>query len=220
MSSSVVVVSYRRQARLGEILGAWLKETPDVWLCDCSENGFVTELPVNIVRFRPDPGNRVRHAVALLAGGDVVIKADDDVKPRPGLAADFVSTMRRVGPAILGIHGRRFLGPDYYRQTQMIVAQKVAAPVRVDFVGVITAAPRELLPMDLKGCASEVEDLYWQMAKYPKAPKYIISSDKFEHLLDVCKDAGRLCGNRPSRAVRQEFYKRHYMANSARRGPA
>jgi hypothetical protein len=212
VSVSVVVVSYRRQAHLGAILEAWLKETPDVWLCDCSKNGFATTLPVKVVRFVPDPGNRVRHAVALLAGGDVVIKADDDIAPKPGLAADFEQAMATLGPAILGVHGRIFRGKDYYRDTTMFGAKQLKSPQKVDFVGVITAAPRALLSMDLRGCRSEVEDLFWQMRCYPKAAKYVIATDKFVNLPE-CKDKGRLCAGDASRKIRRDFYAKYFAAN-------
>lgn len=214
MKVSVVVVSYRRLERLPEILAAWLKEAPDVWLCDCSRPG-AKGIPagVKVVRFTPDPGNKVRHAVALLTEGDLVIKADDDIMPKPGLVADFVKAHAEVGPAILSIHGRTFHGRDYYRDTRLIGAKSVHSSLRVDFVGVITCAPRELLSMDLRGCATEVEDLFWQMEKYPKAAKYVIPTDKFVNLPES-KDARRLCAPGPARAIRRKYYDfwyvRHY----------
>jgi hypothetical protein len=219
MTLSAVVVSYRRQTSLEAILAAWLRETPDVWLCDCSQNGFKTALPVNIIHAWPDPGNRIRHAAALLAKGDIVVKADDDVIPLPGLGADFERAMAETGPGILGIHGRIFKGPLYYRHTKMVVAQRVPKTTRVDFVGVLTASARKYLPMDLRYCATEVEDLYWQMACYPHAPKYIISSTKFRHL-DECRDAERLTGQRAGRDIRQKFYQHYYQAHYANRGKA
>jgi hypothetical protein len=205
---SIVLVTYRRLERLGEILKAWLEQSPDVWLCDCSTNGI--KVPgVNHVRFTPDPGNRVRHAVALLTSGDLVIKADDDVMPRPGLAADFERRMAELGPAILGIHGRIFHGPNYYRNTKHFGAKSVQNPLRVHFVGVVTCSPRIYLPMDLKQCATEVEDLYWQMACYPKARKYVINTDKFANLPES-KDIGRLCADGQARRIRESFYRKYY----------
>ena len=213
MKTSVVVVTYRRLKNLGRILEAWLAETPDVWLCDCSEAGFETSLPVKILRTTPDPGNRIRHAVAaLMTEGDLVIKADDDVLPRPGLAADFVAAACTCGPGIFGIHGRTFQGPHYYAQTTMVGAKQLQAPQPVDFVGVVTASPREFLPMDLRDCPSAVEDLYWQMACYPRAPKYVISSQAFMNLAES-KDQGRLCGTPESRAVRVAYFRELYERN-------
>lgn len=216
---SVVVVSYRRQEHLGDILAAWLKETPDVWLCDCSQNGYKCNLPVTTVHAWPDPGNRIRHAVALLAQGDLVIKADDDIMPKPGLVADFVRNYEQHGDAIYGIHGRQFLGPRYYANTRMWGPGNTTHTTPVDFVGVITCAPRQYLPMDLKGCGSEVEDLFWQMRCYPTAKKYVIATKNIHHFPESF-DAGRLCGSRPSREIRQAFYKRYYEAHYAKRGKA
>ena len=218
MRTSVVVVTYRRLNRIDEILAAWLKETPDVWLCDCSREGFKTALPAKIIRAVPDPGNRIRHAVALMADGDLVIKADDDIVPLPGLAADFAKAHAAHGDAIYGIHGRAFRGERYYVDTRLIGAKTLKEPRAVDFVGVITCAPRQYLPMDLKDCESGVEDLFWQMKCYPKAAKYVIATDKFRNLAE-CRDAGRLCGTPESRNVRRKFYTDWYRRNYRGKAP-
>lgn len=210
MKTSVVVVTYRRLETLRRIVEAWLRETPDVWVCDCSRNGIAPPLEgVKYTRFSPDPGSRVRHAVSLLTSGDLVIKADDDIMPKSGLAADFEDSMAKLGPAILGIHGRIFQGPSYYHNTKHFGAKELVEPLRVHFVGVVTCAPRAYLPMDLKSCATEVEDLYWQMACYPKAKKYVIKTDKFMNLPES-KDPGRLCADSHARRVREDFYRKHY----------
>jgi len=209
---SVVLVTYRRMERVSDILAAWLKETPDVWLCDCSPEGFKTDLPIKIIRAMPDPGNRIRHAVALLTDGDLVIKSDDDVIPLAGIGEDFAKHMETLGPAILGIHGRVFKGPDYYHDTTIYIATGITQPQAVDFAGIMTCSPREFLPMDLRGCASEIEDLFWQMEQYPKAKKYVIATNKF-HLLPESQGQDRLCLKPESRAIRQHYYERLYVRN-------
>lgn len=206
MTASVVVVTYRRLARLPEILAAWLKQTPDVWLCDCSREGFKTTLPIKLARFWPDPGNKTRHAVATLTEGDVVIKADDDIMPLPGLAQDFLTWREKLGPCVMGIHGRIFKGPDYYRDTEMIAGHMQTAPARVDFVGIITAADRRYLAMDLRGCATEIEDIFWHNYAHRAAPKFVIPTKAYNNKLPESRDAGRLCADPPGRAVRRAFY--------------
>ena len=216
MKVSVVIVTYRRFDNLRRIIDTWLAETPDVWLCDCSENGVPFSVSdVHHCRFYPDPGNRVRHAVATLTSGDIVIKADDDILPRPGLAADFVKHMGTLGPSILGIHGRIFRGPRYYGNTKHYGSKSITKPLRVHFVGVTTCAPREYLAMDLRGCDTETEDLYWQMKCYPKVPKYVIQTDKFMNLPES-KDSGRLCQSPKARAVRERFYREYYLKHYAK----
>ncbi len=207
MTASVVLVTYRRLATLGPIIQAWLAQTPDVWLCDCSQEGFKTSLPVKIARFVPDPGNKVRHAVATLTDGDIVIKADDDIMPLPGLVNDFIHWREKLGPCVMGIHGRTFQGSDYYRDTTMHAAHMQTAPLQVDFLGIITCADREFLAMDLRGCESAFEDLYWHNFWHRAAPKFVISTKNYQQLPES-RDAGRLCADPPGRAVRRAFYRK------------
>lgn len=206
---SVVVVTYRRLDTLDQVLSAWLKETPDVWLCDCSKEGYKTNLPVKIVRATPDPGNKIRHAVATMTSGDLVIKADDDIIPLPGLAQDFINCYVANGDCVMGIHGRTFQGPDYYQHTTLYSAKHLLAPLKVDFLGVITCAPRKFLAMDLKDCDTPIEDLYWHNWIYPHVPKYIITSTHYQNL-PSSRDQDRLCGNKEMRVVRRAFYKKCY----------
>lgn len=205
MSISAVIVTYRRLDRLDEILRAWLAETSDVWLCDCSREGFKTELPINIVRAWPDPGNKIRHAVAMMTPGEYVFKADDDLKPLPGLTVDFLR--QYPGDGIAGIHGRTFHGPDYYQNTRMVSCKHIKELARVDFLGLITFSPRQYLSMDLRECDSAVEDLYWLNWYNADVPKWVIPTDRFEQL-PASRDPERLCANKQARAVRRAFYKK------------
>lgn len=214
MKVSVVVVTYRRLERIPELLAAWLRETPDVWLCDCSLHGVkVVPAGTRLVRFRPDPGNKVRHAVATITEGDLVVKADDDILPLPGLVADFVKWREKLGPCIMGIHGRTFQGPDYYKNTAMHAAHMIREPLKVDFLGIITCADRRFLSMDLRGCESPIEDLYWHNWCYPKAPKYVIPTNRYNNSLRESRDAGRLCADKPGRMVRRAFYTKCWTEN-------
>jgi hypothetical protein len=207
MNISAVIVTYRRLERLAEVLQAWLAETPDVWLCDCSREGFKTDLPIKIIRAFPDPGNKIRHAVAMMTSGDYVIKADDDLKPLPGLIADFERCYCNDGiSGILGIHGRTFHGPDYYADTKMLSCKHIQVPTKVDFLGLVTFWPREYLGMDLRGCESAIEDLYALNWYNHDVRKWLIPTDRFEQL-PASRDAERLCGNKQARAVRRAFYK-------------
>ena len=213
MKASVVIVTYRRMEYLKEIVKAWTDQCLDVWLCDCSEDGIPFDHSgFNYVHFVPDPGNKVRHAVATLSKGDIVIKADDDIMPLPGLVDDFIRAHKHLGEdCVTGIHGRTFDGPDYYRDTIMYVANKQKVPKRVDFLGVITCSPRKFLAMDLRGCHSPIEDLYWHNHTYPDVPKYVISTNQFDNYLPESKDAGRLCAGKEERKLRQEYYMKIYL---------
>jgi len=214
---SVVVVCYRRVNSLDGILGAWLKQSPDVWLADCSGGKFKTQLPIKHVAFKRDPGNRARHAIALLTEGDLVIKADDDVMPEPGLIMDFLSAYREAGEGIYGLIGRRFVGPKYYGGTIFLGASKIGKLAEVDFAGVTTMAPRSLLPFDLIGCDTAIEDLFWQMKEYPEAKKYVIATRNYSNI-PSSNDDECLFHDPQARAKREAFYQLYFIKNYEGRG--
>ena len=206
---SVVVSTYRRLENLERILGAWLFQTPDVWLAD-SSGKFKTTLPINHVRFSPDPGNKTRHAVALLTAGDYVIKADDDVIPKPGLIEDFLEHYRLCG--ILGVMGRTYHGPKYYGNTKPVRAREISEPKKVDMVGIVTFSPRRYLPFDLRGCKSSIEDIFWHNKIFPTVPKYVIPTDRYKQL-NESDDKQCLFRSKSARIERQAFYKTYYGAH-------
>lgn len=206
MKFSVVVVAYRRMDTLPGILSAWLSQSSDVWLADCSKDG-ARDIPAGVhhVHFRPDPGNVTRHVLALLTENDWVVKADDDFIPGPYVLGDF---MRASGPerkpAFWGIMGRRFEGPRYYGNTISSRANKITEPVRVDFVGICTIAPRSVLAFDPRGCLSSIEDLFQQCGVFPEIPKFVYPSTSYSHILGADRP-GCLCKN-PKAQVEREIY--------------
>jgi len=208
---SVVVVTYRRIETLESVLQAWLEQTADVVLADCS-NHFETNLPITHIKFKPDLGNKTRHAAALLTTGDYVIKADDDIMPKPGLIQDFCDAYKRRGDGIFGLLGRVFQGDSYYKKTSAYRSFQLKSDVPVDFVGVTTFTPRKYLPFDLKGCLSPIEDLFWQMKCYPKAPKWVVATDKYENL-KTASDESCLFHSTEARRIREEFYRKYYLKN-------
>ena len=208
--ASVVVVTYRRLDTLDAILRAWLKQSDDVWLADGSGK-YKTDLPINLVQFTPDPGNRIRHAVALMTTGDYVIKADDDVVPMPGLADDLVTYCAELD-SIVGIHGREFQTDEYYGGTACYSARQINIPVRVDFAGIITCSPRRWLPFDLRECDSPIEDVYWQMGCWPDVDKYVIPTNKYTNL-PTAEDSECLFYNAPARVQRTEYCRDWYRKN-------
>jgi len=205
MKISVVIQTYRRYESLGRILKAWLDQADEVFLADCGP-GFITKLPIIHVRFNRDIGNKTRHSVALLTNGDFVIKADDDLLPKPGLVDDF---RQHYKPGILGLIGRKFRGPSYYKDTEFFKSSKIERPIKVDFVGVCTYAPRSLMAFDLKGCDNAVEDLFWQVKQFRCVDKWVIPTKNYEDLPE-CNDRGSLFHDPKARIVREKFYAENY----------
>ena len=212
---SVIVMTYRRLTNLEKILRAWLAQTPDVWLCD-SSNEFKMDLPIHHVRFSPDPGTKVWHAVALLTEGDFILLAGDDVLPLPGIIDDLINGWKQVKGGIVDIHGRIFLGPNYYKETKVIEGNRISSPRKVDFTGNMTLSPRQYLGFDLKGCSTPIEDLFWHMKVCPTVPKWVIPTKKYTTLPEAFEKEC-LFYNKEAREVRSKFYKEYYLKNYKRK---
>jgi len=203
---SVVIPTLWRLKNLERILEAWLFQTPDVWLCDSSEK-FETKLPINHVRFSPDQGIPARHAISILAQGDFVIKADDDVLPKSGLIDDFLNYTYLDG--IFGIMGRSFHGDRYLGKTKVYRSREISEPAKAGMLGILTFSPRKYLVFDLKGCTSGTEDLWWHMKAFPRVTKYVIPTKNYEQLPES-NDERCHFRNPDIRTERQGFYKKYY----------
>ena len=208
MRTSVVVVTYRRLDTLEDVLKGWLAQCDDVWLAD-SSNKFTTELPINHVRFSPDPGNTTRHAIALLTASEYVIKADDDVIPSIGLSDTLTEGCKRHPDSIVGIHGRVFNGENYYGNTVCYSGRTVKADTKADFVGIITCTPRKYLAFDLNGCTSPIEDVFWQMGAFPNVDKYVIPATGYTTLA-TAEDESSLFHTDNARIDRATYCKEWY----------
>jgi len=212
MIVSVVVVTYRRLKNLERILKAWLEQANEVFLADCSGGKFKTALPITHIQISPDIGNKARHATALLTNGDYVIKADDDLLPKPGLVRDFLDNWYWQNGGILGLIGRKFSGESYYKNTQFFKASEVKEMTEVDFVGVCTFTSRDNLAFDLRGCDNPIEDLFWQMKAFPYIRKWVIPTKNYENLPE-CNDKDCLFHNLKAKKIREAFYNKYYLRN-------
>jgi len=208
---SVVVMTCRRLSNLERILQAWLAQTPDVWLVDSSSE-FMTELPIHHVRFSPDPGSKIWHATALLTEGDFVVKACDDALPEPDFLDDLIKGWQKVKGGMVGIYGRKFLGPSYYKNTKHVIANRISSPQKVGFIGNVTLTPRQYLAFDLKGCLTPFEDIFWHMKAFPGVPKWIIPTRRYTNLPES-NDKNCLFRNSEARKIREKFYREYYLKN-------
>ena len=211
-----MVISTYDNSRLGSleyILEAWLQQSSEVLLCDCSCGRFKTTLPIVHIQFNQDLGNKTRHAASLLTSNDFIIKADDDLMPKPGLIKDLHEGWLEVGGGIVGLLGRTFEGENYITQTTSYRANSINAPIRVDFVGITTFTPRNYLAFDLKGCLNPIEDLFWQMKHFPGAPKWVVPTTNFKLLPEAENPDEALYKNTRAQRIRQNFYREYYLRN-------
>jgi hypothetical protein len=77
--------------------------------------------------------------------------------------------------------------------------------VRVDFVGICTASPRNFLSFDLKGCKSSIEEIFQQCGAFPTIPKWVFPTKNYGHTIGADRP-GCLCKDPKAQAEREAYY--------------
>lgn len=220
MTTSVIITTYRRFDDLDRVILAWLGEpVVEVWLIDGSGKfkSNVSDERFLLFSMPKDLGTKMDYAVGLLTAGDLIILADDDVLPKPGLVEDLHKGMKDAEADIVGIHGRTFLGPDYRKDTNCIIADQITMPARVAFCGVVLMLSRELLGFDLRGMQTPWDDLWLCMKAWPNKIKYVVPTKNWRNL-PVAYDASSLFHDKDMREIRDRFYTEWYNRNYKPKG--
>lgn len=220
MRTSVIITTYRRFDELDRLIFAWLAEPVlEVWVLDGSGK-FKSEISDErflLFSMPKDFGTKMDYAMGLLAEGDMVILADDDVLPEPGLVRDLHRGMEKTGADIVGIHGRRFHGSDYRKDTNCFIADRIKEPVQVGFCGILLMLPRELLGFDVRGMETSWDDLWLCMKVWPDKIKYVIPTKNWSNLA-AALDAQSHFHDKHIRKIREQFYAEWYKRNYAPKG--
>ncbi len=129
---TVILVSWKRFDRLHDILQSWLSEplVSEIILWDNS-GSFKTNLPVKVINSQFNFNPSVRYMLGSIATNDILVHCDDDVLPKHGVIADFLTHFQPQD--FLGVEGINFVGSSYFHQKR-IKAQEINQPVKVDLV--------------------------------------------------------------------------------------
>lgn len=210
---SVVITTCRDRGHLFEIIKTWLGFGVDVYLADGRpyyEGDLYNHKNFHWYEFKPDPGNKIRFATAQLTTTPYVILADDDFLPKPGLIEDFFK-YKKYG--FMGIIGKEADNPDY-RKCTFHRADKLNEPVRTAFIGVCYFVQRDLLQFDYAELNNRaVDDLYWQLDKFPTVPKWVIPTKNYKNIFPDCNDKESIFKDPQSRKYREDYWRDWYNRN-------
>lgn len=211
---SVVLGAHRRLDTFVSTLQAWagMQEVDEVLVADCTD-GKLDWRPLlsfaTFASFTMDMGNRARHALALLTQGDLVIIADDDVLPHDGFVKELFTGYCAVGQkGIVGVIGRTFAGPSYYKNATFYSSKNITAPVATDFVGVVYLCGRDALSYDLRDMDNSINDLHWCLRALPHIPKHVVPALSYTNL-PSSSDTQCLFHNPKARQVREEWFAKY-----------
>lgn len=230
LSVSVLITTYKRRETIQDVCDAWLAQpVTQVWMIDGGDPqvlpSYANANAPGLWRTATDPrfeywplwrdkGTRTDYALAHLTDGEWVICADDDLVPREGFICDLFAGIPAASPAesspVIGVMGRTFHGPDYYRDTKHYQACDLEAPVRVGFCGVCFMAHRSAFGFDTKGMHRNTDDLWFQMRERPEMAKYVVPSKNYENLPSA-RDG--MFHDKALRQVRRAFYRDYWERN-------
>jgi len=199
-----------RYETLDRAVKGWRDQPVDqIWVVDGGNGAkFDTSDPrVEHIRVPKSIHTRGDYAMAYATDGDLLIFADDDMEPLPGLVKDMYKHYHDLGDNVfVSVMGRQFEGPRYDGNTKGFRSSRVKEPVEVDMVGITFMCPRWVLKnLDTRGMVRTGDDIWLGNICWPDVPKYVVPSSAWRHL--PCAK-GKSAIYRGSRVERYTLYEK------------
>lgn len=130
---AVVITTWKRFEHLEETIKKFMEEPEcgEIFIWDNS-NGFVTDLPITVLRCNKNYGAHVRWIFASIAKEEIICFVDDDLSIKPGLLCDFLKYYEQ--DRILGVCGRKWTDSYQSGFKAQFDGDKITDAVSVDFI--------------------------------------------------------------------------------------
>lgn len=206
---SVILTCWRRFKNFEAIIKAWLEqpEVSEVIIWDNSGT-FKTSLPVLLLNSSENVNPSARYMISGLAKNDVIVNADDDVMPLPGLIADFLPYFRH--DRFLGMSGFVFLGNSFSNH-KTIRSREITKAQGVHTVAAcISMSPKNLLGgYDYLSFPIHQLEIYLQCLFPPGITRIVPPSVRYQ-VLDEMDDENALYRQPKTREVCKVIYEKYY----------
>lgn len=210
MKVSLVSVCYQRFDRYEEILSEWMKQADEILVFDNSGK-FKTDLDVTVISSTRNFGPQGKYPLGLYARNNIVMFADDDIMPKPGLVEDYLKYYKHK--YAIGILGRVFDGKSYYgtEGSTGYWGHEIDKLQQVDWLGGgLTMVSRGLCGVPVMECPHmTIDDMWWEHHFPENIEMYVIPTDKYEFLEEGYKDDA-LHKSDEIVKYREEYYKKWF----------
>lgn len=199
---TTILTVYRRFERIYEIIRAWEEQVDNIIVLDNS-GSFVCD-DVLVLSSNKNLGPQGKYPLSFL-GDEIIIYADDDILPKPGLVEDMKKVWNEK--RIVSILGKQFTGTSYYTSS-CFYGHELKEPLRVDWVGGgCTMVHRRYGAVAVKECPSmTLDDIWWE--NQTDCEYWIAPTNKYE-FLSVGFGEDALHKSAEIKIKREEYYKAH-----------
>ena len=190
---TVVLICWKRFEHFNEIIDAWLSEPEvnEVLIWDNSGSFKCDKEGVVIINSQKNINGAVKYNIAVMAENDLIINADDDIMPKPGIVKQLLA--HYDDDAFIGVAGSRII--DGWTQREGF--KNVKEPVEVDIVvGYLSLTNKKnLLGFDFSKFLWYNCELEMAGRTQDKLKQLVVPADAFE-ILPEAFDENALCGQR------------------------
>jgi len=164
MKVSVAICVWKRFTNFDRILKAWLdeKEVDEVVIWDNS-GSYKTDLPgVIVVSASTNTNSKCRFLAAQLCKNDLIVIADDDFTPHPGITKDLLKHYQEE--RIVGIMGKQYTGETYYEST-VVMSCDIQEITRVNYLcsNLLLTHRKHCIGLDIQKIPSSIiDDMWWE----------------------------------------------------------
>lgn len=209
---SVILTCFRRFENLAAIMAAWKAEPEVDELILWDNSGSQLIVPDDSaadwhIRSSLNFGARSRYLIAPAAKNEIIMLADDDLMPGPGLVADMLRMHCRDQMTSTG--GRIFTG-GYYQSRRVDADNITVVYANVDFV--LTHAcmvyKEHLLGFDCSAISWACDDLYVQ--GHLRNLQYVVPRTSRYRILPEASDENALCAQPGATEEKERVWREYY----------
>ena len=213
---SVLITSHKaRFNTLNRVIGSWLTQPVDeIWVID-DGNNFKTEIKdprLLIFNMPKDFETKSDYVLSILSDGDLIVLADDDIIVYESFLIDLYNGYKKTKNSIVGIYGKRCLGPHYLKDTKRYKSKNIENIEEVDFIGILFMCERKYFNFDVRGMHKNCDDLWFSMKIHSNIKKYVIPTKKYIDL-PCSSNKTAMYKNQNIKKPRYNFYTEYYNLN-------
>lgn len=187
---SLILPVRHRLTHLPMLIRLWSEQVSEIIIWDDSASLDPASVdPARVIHGCSVFGSSVKFRAANICSNELIMVADDDVIPKPGLVLDLLShrmSLIKSGQpnnTVVSIYGRRVAKQTGYKANRRITSKTIDTAAQVSWCGRLSLSPIETYLVPMQGCSDmRLDDLYWSWQLAQRGvPIWVIPTDRWEN---------------------------------------